>query len=104
MKKVLVIFLIFSLILFTSIIKNSTKKIDEDIFVINENLRDLSKEFENIKLENDFLSSAEKLLEYKIQYFDDELIQKKIHDVKIISINSNHLQIKKFNIIKNNEK
>ena len=104
MKKVLVIFLIFSLILFTSIIKNSTKKIDEDIFVINENLRDLSKEFENIKLENDFLSSAEKLLEYKVQYFDDELIQKKLQDVMIISINSNHLQIKKFNIIKNNEK
>ena len=38
MKKFLTIFL-FNLILFTAIIKNSTKTINEDIFVIEENIR-----------------------------------------------------------------
>ena len=34
--------------------------------------------FETIKLEYDYLSSAEKLLEFQRLYFDDELIKKKI--------------------------
>ena len=50
MKKFLIISLIFSLILFTAIIKNSTKKIDEEIFSTKENLNSLRREFENIKL------------------------------------------------------
>ena len=56
MKKGFIIFLILFLILFTTIIKNSTKKIDEDIFATKENLRSLNKEFENIKLEFEYLS------------------------------------------------
>ena len=63
MKKFLVISLILCLILLTAIIKNSTKRIDEEIFASKENLRDLEKDFENIKLEHEYLSSAEKLLE-----------------------------------------
>ena len=57
MKKVFVISFILSLILFTAIIKNSTKKIDEDIFALRENIRDKEKEFQNIKLESEYLSS-----------------------------------------------
>ena len=70
MKKFLIISLIFSLILFTAIIKNSTKKIDEEIFSTNETLTNLSKEFENIKLEFEYLSSATKLYEFKNLFFD----------------------------------
>lgn len=73
------------MILFTAIIKNSTKRIDDQIFTINENIRSLKKDFENIKLEHDYLSSAEKLLEYQEIYFDDELIQKNIENIKIIN-------------------
>ena len=36
MKKFLVIFLIFFLILFTAIVKNSTKRVDDDIFIKQE--------------------------------------------------------------------
>ena len=50
MKKISIIFLILFLILFTALIKNSTKKIDDEIFVIQENLRGLKREFENVKL------------------------------------------------------
>ena len=70
MKKILVTFLIFFLILFTALIKNSTKRIDDEIFSVKENIRGLSKDLEIIKLEYDYLSSAEKLLEFQALYFD----------------------------------
>ena len=84
MKKFFVIFLIVSLILFTAIIKNSTKRIDDQIFTVKENIRDLEKNFEKIKLEHDYLSSAEKLHEFQAMYFDDVLIKKDIQNIKII--------------------
>ena len=96
MKKISVISLILFLILFTAIVKNSTKRIDDQIFTIKENIRDLKKDFENVKLEYDYLSSAEKLLEFQVMYFDDELIQKNIQNFKIIDRNVNNLEIKQF--------
>tara|TARA_B100001093_G_C26797285_1_gene1001723 strand:+ start:898 stop:1206 length:309 start_codon:yes stop_codon:yes gene_type:complete len=102
MKKFPVIFLILFLILFTAFIKNSTKRIDDQIFNTKENLRGLKKNLENIKLEHDYLSSAEKLLEFQNQYFDDELVKKDIQNIKIINFDKKYLKIKKFKII--NEK
>ena len=84
MKKFSVIFIIFSLILFTAIVKNSTKNIDDEIFITKENLRILNKEFEKMKLEFDYLSSAEKLLEYQSLYFENELNKKNISEIKNI--------------------
>ena len=92
MRKILVICLIFFLILFTAVVKNSTKRINDKIFVIKENIRGLKKDFENIKLEHDYLSSAEKLLEFQSLYFEDELEKKNLDNIKIIrSINHNIL-------------
>ena len=84
MKKFPVILIIFFLILITTIIKNSTKKIDDEIFTTKENLRILNKEFEKVKLEFDYLSSAEKLLEYQSLYFENELNKKDISEIKNI--------------------
>jgi|TARA_B100000131_G_scaffold7697_1_gene7978 hypothetical protein len=84
MKKFSVILIIFFLVLFTAIIKNSTKKIDDEIFITKENLRVLNKEFEKMKLEFDYLSSAEKLLEYQSLYFEKELNKKDISEIKNI--------------------
>ena len=78
MKKYIITSLIVFLILFTALIKNSTKKIEDQIFTKQENLRSLKSEFENVKLENEYLSSSEKLMEYHDLYFDDELIQKNL--------------------------
>ena len=75
------------LILFTAIIKNSTKRIDDEIFVIKEDIRRLKKDFESIKLEHDYLSSADRLLEFQNLYFDSELIKKDIQNIKIIYSN-----------------
>ena len=99
MKKFLVILSILSLILFTAIIKNSTKRIDEEIFASKENLRDLEKDFENIKLEHEYLSSAEKLLELHDLYFDDKLVKKKIKKIKIIYQNTDKSKIKQKKLI-----
>ena len=99
MKKISVTFLILSLVLFAAFIKNSTKRIDDEIFITEENLRSLKKDFETIKLEYDYLSSAEKLLEFQRLYFDDELIKKKIQNIKIIFKTKNNLEKEKFKII-----
>ena len=99
MKKFSVIFLILFLILFTAIIKNSTKRINDEIFTITETIRDLKKDFESIKLEHDYLSSADKLVEFQNLYFDNELIKRDIQNIKIIYQNDNELKIKKFDFI-----
>ena len=99
MKKFSVIFLILFLILFTALIKNSTKRIDDEIFAIKENIRSLKKDFDNIKLEHDYLSSAEKLLEFQNLYFDDELVKKDIQEIKTINQSSEKLEIGQLNLI-----
>ena len=93
MKKFSVIFLIVFLILSTALVKNSTKRTDDEIFTIKENIRALKKDFENIKLEYEFLSSTEKLLELQNLYFDDELVKKDINEIKIIDQSTKKLQI-----------
>ena len=84
MKKILVVFLILFLILFTAIVKNSTKRIDDKILMKQENISGLNKEFGDIKLEHEYLSSAEKLLEFQNLYFEDELVKKDIQEIIII--------------------
>ena len=93
MKKFSVIFLIVFLILSTALVKNSTKRTDDEIFTIKENIRALKKDFENIKLEYEFLSSTEKLLEFQNLYFDDELVKKDINEIKTIDQSTKKLQI-----------
>ena len=84
MKKILTISLIFSLIVITSLIKNSTKKIDEELFSLKESISDLNLELDNVKLEFDYLSSPENLINYQNLYFENKLIQKSINEIKII--------------------
>ena len=99
MKKFSVIILIIFLVLLTAFTKNSTKRIDDKIFTINENIRGLKKDFENIKLEYDYLSSAEKLLEFQDLYFEDELVKKDIRTIKIINMMTKELKIKQFKLV-----
>ena len=87
MKKILVITLMFSLILITTIVKNSTKKFEDETFLIKENIRSLIKDYEKSKLESDYLSSAEKLIEYQQLYFENKLVQKKINEIASLKVN-----------------
>ena len=99
MKKLLVSSLIIFLILFTALVKNSTKKIDDKIFATQENLRSLNKEFEDVKLEFEYLSSSEKLEKLKNLYFQNELFQRNIEEIKLISKKKNKLNFDQFSFI-----
>ncbi len=100
MKKLSLGLIIFILILSTAIIKNSTKEIEDEIFTIKENLTVLNSNFESIRLEYDYLSSAERLLEFQSLYFDDELMQTTIGSIKIFKINNEEIEVKDLTIIK----
>ena len=104
MKKIFLISLIFSLILITSLIKNSTKKIEEEIFVLNEIIINSNTELDDLKLEYDYLSSAEKLMSYQKLYFENELKEKKIDEIRSIDFSGKNIEIKKILITKFNEK
>ena len=100
MKKIGLILTVFILILSTAIIKNSAKKTEDEIFTIKENLRVLSSEFEKIKLEHDYLSSSEKLLEFQSQFFEDELVQKNITNIKVLNFKNKKKKIEDLKITK----
>ena len=100
MKKNVLVLVIFSLILSTAIIKNSAKKTEDEIFTIKENLRVLSSEFEKIKLEHDYLSSSEKLLEFQSQFFENELVQKDITNIKVFNLKNKDKKIQDLKITK----
>ena len=100
MKKIILVFVIFSLILSTAIIKNSAKKNEDKIFTVKENIRVLNSELEKIKLEFDYLSSSDKLLEFQSLYFEDYLVQKKIENIKIFKITNKDKNIENLKIVK----
>ena len=104
MKKIIIIIFIFSLIFSTAFIKNSSKKIEDEIFLVNESLRDLKKELSDTKLEFEYLSSTEKLLEYQSQFFEKDLFQKDINKIKTLTKKPNGILINKFYFLEINEK
>ena len=104
MKKIFFISLIFSLILVTSFIKNSTKKIEEEIFVLNEKILNSKIQQEDLKLEFDYLSSSEKLMIYQKLYFEEELNKKKIDEIKSMNFSKKEILIKEVLITKIDEK
>jgi len=104
MKKLTIIIFIFSLIFSTALIKNSTKKIEDEIFAVKESLKNYENELGDTRLEFEYLSSTEKLLQYQSQFFEKDLNQKNINKIKIITKKLNNLSIDNSNIFKTNEK
>ena len=102
MKKIALL-IIFILILATSLVKNSTKEIEDKIFVLNENIRSLKIEFSDEMLEYNFLSSPEKLIQYQSQYFERDLIQIDITKIKKMTQKNNLIKINNFIKKMNNE-
>jgi len=103
MNKSIIILTILFLILFTALVKNSTKRIEDKIFSNEENIRILKKDFEKIKLEYGYLSSPERLIYFQDLYFDDKLKKKSIDEISIIKKELKVLNIKKIDFIKINE-
>ena len=96
MKKIILLLTIFLLLIFTTITKNSTKKIEKKIYNAKENLRILEQKYEMVLLDFHYLSSPKKLLEYQSKYFEDDLKQIDIQNLEKIFFNKNNIEVKKF--------
>ena len=101
MKKIILILSIFFLLIFTTITKNSTKEIENQIYNTKENLRILKQKYEMVLLDFNYLSSPEKLIEYQSIYFENELKEIDIRNLKKITLVESEIQIKQFIDIKN---
>ena len=100
MKKIILIFSILFLIVVTTFTKNSTKKLDKQIFNIRENIHVLKDKYELVLLDYNFLTSPKKLLEYQSKYFETDLIPLDITQIKEIKEENNKLVITELSEIK----
>ena len=98
MKKFIVFSLIFVLVVSTSLVKNSTKDIDDEIYSTEENIFFLEDRLKDSRLEFDYLSSSEKLLEYQKLYFENLLIKKSLKELKTLEIIDKELVITELKI------
>jgi len=57
-------------------------------------LRVLNLNYNDVLLEHNYLSSSERLLEFQSLYFDNELSQKNIKEIKILIKKDNEILIK----------
>ena len=94
---------ILILILATSLVKNSTKEIEDKIFMVNENIRPLKSELGDVLLEYNYLSSPDKLTQYQNQYFEKDLIKIDITIIKKLTEKNNHILVSDFLETNNNE-
>ena len=97
MKKLILIFSIFFLIVITTLTKNSTKKLENQIFNTRENMRTLKDKYELELLDYNFLTSPKKLLQYQSKYFENDLVPLDINKIKKIKEENNELIITEFN-------
>ena len=93
MKRLFFFIPIIVLIFATTLTKNSTKKLDKEIFQLRENIRILEDRYEFTLLDFSILTSPKKLIEYQKYYFEDKFIQKKIENLSIIEILNNNFKI-----------
>ena len=99
MTKFIVFTLIFILIVSTSLIKNSTTDLDDQIYSIKENILFLENRHEDSKLEFDYLSSSEKLLKYQKLYFENSLIKKSLKELRTLEFIGNEIIIDELKIL-----
>ena len=95
MKKIFFSITLIILIFLTSVIKNSTKKIDAKIINLNENIILLNEKYELILLDHNYLSSPKKLNEYQKKFFENDLITTDITDIDEIDFVKNKILINK---------
>ena len=96
--KFIVFTLIFFLIVSTTLIKNSTKDLDDKIYSIKENLLFLENRFKDTKLEFDYLSSSERLLKYQKLYFENSLQKKSLKELNKLIVKDDEMIINKLTI------
>tara|TARA_A100001015_G_C14983593_1_gene710555 strand:- start:1521 stop:1820 length:300 start_codon:yes stop_codon:yes gene_type:complete len=88
MKKVILIFAIFFLLISTTLIKNATKQIEKKIYLKNENISELKTKYDLVLLDYNYLSSPNRLIKLQEELFDDQFINYDLDKIqKIIFFN-----------------
>ena len=87
MKKYIIIFGIIFLVITTSIIKSSTRQLEKKIFILKEEVKILEEKFDFLLLENDYLTTPERLIRLKEKIFKDKFFPINPKDIKKINTN-----------------
>ena len=101
MKKIFLFFAVIFLIVTTTLTKNSTKKLENQIFTTKENISILKDQYELVLLDYNYLTSPKKLLNYQFQYFEKELTNIDINDIKELIVKKEKIIIQDFNQLNN---
>jgi len=87
MKKYVILFGIIFLIITTSIVKSSTRQLEKKIFILREEVKILEEKYDFLLLENDYLTTPERLIGLKEKIFKDKFFPINPKDIKNININ-----------------
>ena len=87
MKKYIIFFCIVCLIITTSIVKSSTRQLEKNIFILEEEVKILEEKFNFLILENDYLTSPERLIRLKEKIFKDQFFPIDPRDIEKIDNN-----------------
>ena len=87
MKKYIILFGIILLIITTSIVKSSTRQLEKKIFLLKEEVKILEEKYDFLLLENDYLTTPERLIGLKEKIFKDKFFPINPKDIKKININ-----------------
>ena len=100
MKKTVLIISIISLIILTTVTKNSTKKLENQIFIIQENISFLKEQYEMVLFDHNYLTSPKKLIEYQSKYFEKDLVPIDISKIKKIKELNSQIVVQDLNNFK----
>ena len=87
MKKYIIFFCIVCLIITTSIVKSSTRQLEKNIFILEEEVKILEEKFNFLLLESDYLTTPERLIGLKEKIFKDKFFPIDPKDIKKIDLN-----------------
>ena len=87
MKKYIILFGIIFLIITTSIVKSSTRQLEKNIFILEEEVKILEEKFDFLLLESNYLTTPERLIGLKEKIFKDKFFPIDPKDIKKIDLN-----------------
>ena len=87
MKKYIIFFCIVCLIITTSIVKSSTRQLEKNIFILEEEVKILEEKLDFLLLESNYLTTPERLIGLKEKIFKDKFFPINPKDIKKIDLN-----------------
>ena len=87
MKKYIIFFCIVCLIITTSIVKSSTRQLEKNIFILEEEVKILEEKFDFLLLESNYLTTPERLIGLKEKIFKDKFFPIDPKNIKKIDLN-----------------